>query len=698
MARGTLGFTQSSLLIDPERPFIDRDLSWLQFNGRVLAEGQDPSVPLLERLRFLGISSSNLDEFFMIRFASLSRELINLGRSTKVKRGSIKRLRSVRAEMLKAITVFSAQQTKILGDLEKDLARADITMVRGLPKQAWAYRLAREVFYHEVLPHLERPKYFTLQEVRRLLNLQIALVFSDHMLLPIPRSLEHVFWRRLSKKRIAVFFLDDLLLTFAGQAFGETSSPLMIRITRDCDVRVDLDQEDPAAVPDIVREKIKSRETRKSVRLQLRGNVSMPQVQDIADTLRLPREQVFRVEHPLLLHGAFRLVNYLGEALSDRPTLFYPAFKPVVPKAFTKAKNVFAEIRKHDHLIHHPYDSFVAYENFIAAAADDPDVESIQQTVYRVDAVSRVTQMLKRAAKTKKVRVVIEPRARFDEINNIALAEELREAGVDVVFATGKLKMHAKIALVVRKEGGRRESFTHLSTGNYNAVTARVYTDLAVVTADREIGKDAEIFFKSVRKGVMPEGLTKLVLAPTGLHRKVIALIKAETAAAKKGKDARIMAKVNALVDPKVVEMLYEASQAGVKIDLQVRGACSLVPGVVGLSDNVRVISVVDRFLEHSRIYYFQHCNQMFLSSADWMPRNFFSRLEIAFPVLDPRIFQFISETLLPVGLNDREKGRMLTRLGIWRSRPSVKEQAHPRSQEFFKELAENRYKGTSLE
>ncbi len=293
------------------------------------------------------------------------------------------------------------------------------------------------------------------------------------------------------------------------------------------------------------------------------------------------------------------------------------------------------------------------------------------------------------------MRVVLELRARFDESNNLRVAEELGKAGVEVKFGFGNLKLHAKVTLITRREGDKTVRYTHLSTGNYNAKTARQYTDISIFTSHAEIGEDARHFFDSVYKKEVPTNFKQLVTAPTKLHARMRTLIRAEAEAAKAGKSARIVAKVNALVDEKLIEDLYMASQSGVKIDLIVRGACSLVPGVKGLSENIRVISIVDRFLEHSRIYWFQQSGVMYLSSADWMPRNFFSRLEIAFPVLDPRLYKFMTEVLIPGYLRDNTRARRLTARGVWEKVASTPP-LH-RAQWYFEELATNHYKNTSL-
>lgn len=309
--------------------------------------------------------------------------------------------------------------------------------------------------------------------------------------------------------------------------------------------------------------------------------------------------------------------------------------------------------------------------------------------------MSSIVEILKRAATSKKVRVVLELRARFDEFNNLRVADELARAGVEVRFGFGNLKLHAKITLVTRKEGDRTVRYTHLSTGNYNAKTARAYTDISILTGNQEIGEDARHFFDSIYKKEAPSSFRHLVTAPAKLHQKIRTLIKAETEAAKAGRSGRIFAKVNALVDEKIIEDLYAASQAGVQVDLLVRGACSLIPGVKGLSENIRVYSLVDRFLEHSRIYYFENSGAIYLSSADWMPRNFFSRLEIAFPVLDKRLYAFLAAVVIPGYLKDNSHTRRLTPRGTWEKVP--RGAIEHRAQWYFEKLAETGYPGTPL-
>jgi len=491
----------------------------------------------------------------------------------------------------------------------------------------------------------------------------------------------------------------------------------LLRLTKDGDFSVDLEAEDPENIPDVVRSGLGRRDKGKAVRLQYFGSFEDAFLTQALAVLKLQPGQLMITPGSLYIRALWTLVNQCPESvLTARPGLKHPPLESRMPAIFERPEEIFSQIQKADILLHHPYDSFDAFVRFLQTACLDPQVRSIEQTVYRMDAISPMIDSLKEAAKTKKVRVVIELRARFDELNNLSLADELKKAGVEVHFGFGKLKLHAKIVLITRTEDRSpgvvaEYRYTHISTGNYNSATARLYTDLAILTSSAEVGQDARHFFDTVVKEEVPTQFKYLVAAPTRLKRLLLAHIQQVAAAAKRGEKARIVAKVNALVDEEVISQLYQASQAGVQIDLIVRGACSLIPGIQGLSENIRVISVVDRFLEHSRIYYFANARAMYLCSADWMPRNFFSRLEIAFKISDPLVYRYIEEFLIPIYLSDAVKSRELTPLGTWKKRTvaSAKASFSPalknlfkglplRSQFLFEELSKREYMGTPLQ
>jgi polyphosphate kinase len=714
--------TLPSLLVQSRIPLIHRDLSWLQFNERVLAEAQAPANPWLERAKFLAISSSNLDEFFMIRFASLGRAIQGAGKADGTRSESALRLERIRDNILEATAKFGARQHEALDMLAAELEPEGIRIVRHPHESDPAFAIGKRAFEDQILTRLAPPEGFATGKVGLLENHQLGVVYRNGIWFRIPKALPAVLSAR--EGGIAYFFfLDDLLASHLGAAFRLEGAAGFLKLTRDGDFTVDLEEEDTESIPDVVRTGLGSREKGRAVRLQYWGDVAEEMLQQIIAALKLIPGQVLPAPSTLCLHGLWAVVNQTPEEIASRPGLKYPSRSSTVPAALregpeSEAGSIFARLRRHDVLLHHPYDSFDSFVNWIRASCRDTQVTRIEQTVYRMDALSPVIEALKQAARTKTVRVIIELRARFDELNNLALAEDLRRAGVEVAFGFGKLKLHAKIALVTRNEtdqdgdGAVHERlYTHLSTGNYNAYTSRQYTDLAVLTANREVGEDARSFFDAVWRGEVPSSFRQLVPAPTKLHRLLVSQIQAETQAAREGRRARIVAKVNALVDEAVIEQLYQASRAGVQVDLIVRGACSLIPGVKGLSENIRVISVVDQFLEHSRIYSFADSRKMYLSSADWMPRNFFSRLEIAFPVIDPELYRYLDEVLIPAYLSDTVKARELTPQGTWKKRtlssvrsvrPAVSEallgKKPIRSQLLFQELAANQYAGTPLE
>jgi polyphosphate kinase len=707
--------TLPSLLAQSNTPLIHRDLSWLQFNERVLAEANHSSNPLLERIKFLAISASNLDEFFMIRVSSLGRSIQSAEKSEESAK-SARWLERVRGNILEAVAKFGARQAESLDLLSGELDAEGVQVVRQPMPDDPAFEIGKRVFEEQILTKLSPPESFTVAKLSQLENLQLGVVFKGGIWFRIPKNLPPVLLARETREGDAApaktyfFFLDDLLAAHLGPSFRFEGHAGILRLTRDGDFTVDLEEEDTESIPDVVRTGLGSREKGRPVRLQYWGELPEEMLKHASVSLKLIPGQILPAPGTMCLHGLWTVVNQTPDEIASKPGLKHPPLGASVPARLRDRATVFDEIRRQDILLHHPYDSFDGFVNWIQAACADPAVTQIEQTVYRMDALSPVIEALKSVAREKKVRVIIELRARFDELNNLSLAEDLRKAGVDVAFGFGNLKLHAKIALVTRREGEETRLYTHLSTGNYNAYTARQYTDLAILTAHPEVGADARLFFDSVWKGEVPASFKQLVSAPAKMHRLLVNHIQAETQAAREGRSARIVAKVNALVDGTVIEHLYHASQAGVKVDLIVRGACSLIPGVKGLSENIRVISVVDRFLEHSRIYYFADSKKMYLSSADWMPRNFFSRLEIAFPVVDPQLYKHLEEVVIPAYLADTVKALELTPQGTWKKRSVTSVRIYRsaaaeavfgkkavRSQLLFQSLTSRGYQGTPL-
>jgi len=688
--------TLPSLLSGPNLPFIHRDLSWLQFNERVLANTRASSGhPLMERVKFIAISASNLDEFFMIRFASLNREVGRIqGRRSAAQEHKIE----IHSTLLENMAEFGAKQVEALDAVVPDLESYGIHIVRKVEEQPRYRETAELAFKERLFANLPPPQKFHYSFLGGLENGQMGIYFPSGYWVPVPKGIPPVVPVRMGDKDLAWFFSDDLLMAFAPAAFHLDQECSAVRMTRDSDFTVDVaEAEDPVSIPTVVMSGVRARDRGTPVRLQYRGNLTEAFHAKAMKALKIRSQQLFPSAGSLLLHGLWKVVRETPPELGDRPELNYPVLTSRAPKPLREGKNVFDLLKQQDYLLHHPYDSFEAFADWMTAACEDEDVTCLEQTIYRTDAGSRMVEILKTAAKRKRVRVLIELRARFDELNNLSLADELKRAGVEVGFGLGELKLHAKITLITRKEGGKDVLYTHLSTGNYNASTARAYTDLAILTSNADIGKDARYFFDCLYQRQTPKKFTTLVTAPNAMHLRLLDHIFLETEAAKSGKKGRIVAKVNALVDQTVVEALYNASQAGVKVELIVRGACSLIPGIAGLSKNVKVISVVDRFLEHSRMYYFENQQRMYLSSADWMPRNFFSRLEIAFPVLDPRIFAFLRDTIIPLYLTDNVRAMELTPQGTWKRRVKTFGAEAIRAQVKFQELASRDYEKTAL-
>jgi polyphosphate kinase len=687
----------ASLVAKTDQPLIHRDLSWLQFNERVLGEAQDPNNPILERLKFLSISASNLDEFFMIRFASLTRSIT---RAQKIQDKNLAReLSLVRAVILNEVAAFKKKQKKVLAELKLALEPYRIVLhASDEPITA----TEQEIFSQEFVQKIPAPVPFKWTQLNYLGNLQSAVIFPNQTWIPLPTSIPRAITRWVDGD-LHVWFTHHLWLKFLPAVFGQESASLL-RVTRDGDLSFDIDDDDPESIPDQIRSGIGRRERGRFVRIQYSGKWSEAQITKLTQHFKLEPSAVIQSTETFGLAGLWNAMNRAQEAQRFSPPLVYPERTAEIPRGLHSQDSPFEHLKRRDFLLHHPYDSFHGLLAWIDHAATDPHVTRICITLYRTGSNSPLIASLKKAAQAgKKVDVLIELRARFDELNNLKLTEELKLAGVDVAFGFGKLKLHAKLALVSRNEESGTVLYTHVSTGNYHAGTSRLYTDLAILTGRPEFGKDALHFFDSVIAGSIPSQFKTLLPAPLKLHRRILAHIEAETKAALAGKPARIVAKVNALVDEPVIKSLYRASQAGVQIDLIVRGACSLVPGIPGLSEHIRVISVVDRYLEHSRIYYFESAKKMYLSSADWMPRNFFSRLEIAYPVLDERIYAYLKEVVIPTYLRDTVKAQELTAKGTWQKRHPEKSEMENetqavRAQFYFEGLADRHYTGTPLE
>ena len=660
--------------------FINRELSLLAFNRRVLAQAADETVPLLERLRFLCIVSSNLDEFFEIRAAGLKEQIKLGGHATGVD-GLFPQevFRRVTAEAHQLI----AEQYALLNQvILPALAEEGVSFLRRslwTPEQAeWV----RDYFFREVIPVLTPigldPSHPFPRVLNKSLNFAVELEGTDAFgrnsgaaIVQAPRALPRVI--QLPKELTGVdhgfVFLSSVLHQHVNELFTgmQVLGCYQFRVTRNSDLFVD--DEEVKNLRTALQGELPQRHFGDAVRLEVADNCSDVMAEFLLRQFGLDRDDLYRVP------GIVNLVRLMSVPdRVERPDLKFVPFEPGLPKCLTKRYNIFDSIRKSDILLHHPYQSFEPVIQLLQQAADDPNVVAIRMTVYRTGTDSVLMEHLLRAAqKGKEVTVVVELMARFDEEANLSIAARLEEVGAHVVYGVVGYKTHAKMLLVLRREEGGYRHYAHLGTGNYHPRTTRFYTDFGLLTCDAEVAADMNEVFKQLTGLGKAGKLAHLWQAPFTLHPSMIEAIQAETAAALAGRKARIIAKMNSLLEPKIIAALYEASQAGVSIDLIVRGVCALRPGVPGLSENIRVRSVIGRFLEHHRIYYFlaDGADKLYLSSADWMERNFFRRIEIGFPINDPKLKRRVLREGLKPYLADNCQAWEMSSDGSYRIRKS---------------------------
>ena len=656
----------------PAAPFLNRELSWLEFNERVLDEAHDELWPLLERLKFLCISETNLDEFFMVRVAGVLDQVWS-GKVEPAEDGltPAEQLSKIRQAVLR---MEARQSACLTADLLPRLAAAGISVLSASSLSEPAREAASAWFRKHVLPVLTPLVVDPGHPFPFLSNLSINLAIEVRdpetgdvrfARVKVPQALPRLVSLREieeGKKKVRpekadFVLLESLIQANLGELFPgfEIVSSHLFRVTRDADIEI---QEDEASdLLATIEQEVRRRRFGAVVRLEVAPNTPKRVRKLLQKQLEITEPDVYDLDGPL---GG-------GELMAlwklDRSDLKDPPFTPALPTLRPHPEpSIFAAIRARDILLHHPYDSFGPVAELIERAAEDPKTLAIKMTLYRCGAESPIVPALVRAAENgKQVAVLVELKARFDEENNIVWAKALEQAGVHVVYGVVGLKTHGKIALVVRREKDEMRRYVHLGTGNYNPVTARIYTDFGLLTCRPEFGEDATRLFNALTGIAGRVKYSRLITAPREMHRAVLDEIGRETAHARAGRPAGIRAKMNALVDTKVILALYEASQAGVPVDLAVRGVCCLKPGVPGLSERIRVRSVVGRFLEHSRIFVFENGGdrKVFLSSADWMPRNFFRRVEIAFPVEDPAAASEVVRAL-ELSLADNVRAREL--------------------------------------
>ncbi|MBM3985146.1 MAG: polyphosphate kinase 1 [Planctomycetes bacterium] len=669
---------------DP-RLFINRELSMLEFDRRVLEQAREAGTPLLERLRFLGISSTNLDEFFEIRASGL-RQQVAFGVSQPGPDGLTPQ--DVLAQIGAASHRIVEEQYRLLN--ETLLPELEAQGIRVLPPDRWSARQARwlrRYFTAEVMPVLTPMGLDPAHPFPRVLNKSLCFVVqvegadafgrgSGIAVVQVPRSLPRLLPLPPEVRGGAH---DFVLLSSLVEAHVREIFPGMsvtgchaFRCTRNSDLWVD--EEEVDNLLQALKGELPSRHYGDAVRLEVAEAAPAELAQDLLQQLGLLPADLYRCRGPVNLHRLSAL-----HELVDRPDLKFPPFQPGLPRRLTQGGDLFAVLRRGDVLLHHPYESFTPVIELVRQAAADPAVLAIKMTLYRTGPRSPLGEALIEAARAgKEVTAVIELRARFDEAANIDLATRLQEAGASVVYGVVGYKAHAKLLLVVRREGRQLRRYAHLGTGNYHPGTARAYTDFSLLTADRQMGEDVhKVFLQMTGLGKVMR-LSRLLHSPFSLHRTLIALIDNEAERARQGRTSGIRAKMNSLAEPGVIRALYRASQAGVPIDLIVRGACCLRPGVPGVSETIRVRSIIGRFLEHSRVWCFHADGEelTFLSSADWMERNFFRRVETAFPVLDARLKARLLHEGLAVPLSDTAQAWALGADGRWKR---IKPGAAPR-------------------
>ena len=647
--------------------FTNRELSWLAFNKRVLSEAKDNHLPLMERLKFLSITASNLDEFFMVRVASL-KDQVNAGYTKKDIAGmtSKEQIDAILKETHKFTTAqYNTYNRSFLPSLKKNGLKI-VTEFEKLTEEQADY--VDNYFQKEVFPVLtpmavDSSRPFPLIR-NRSLNIGALLMDKkkkgtiDFATVQVPSVLPRVvtipidgdncttviLLEQIIEKNIQKLFLNYRVLCQAP-----------FRVMRNADLSIDEDEAADLLIE--IEKQLKKRQWGEAIRLEVEDNIDKRLLKTLRKEFNLSEDAIFKINGPLDLTFLMKVYDIEGfDHLKE------PKYIPQQPKMLDASRDLFEQIREHDILLHHPYETFDPVVNFVKKAASDPNVLAIKQTLYRVSSHSPIIASLAQAAENgKQVSVLVELKARFDEENNIVWAKKLEKAGCHVIYGLVGLKTHSKITLVVRKEEDEIRRYVHLGTGNYNDSTAKLYTDMGMFTRKTRYGEDATAVFNMLSGFSVPLVWNKLSLAPLWLRGKFLSLIEREKEHAKNGRPARIIAKMNSLCDPGIIEALYDASEAGVEIDLIVRGICCLRAGIKGLSEHIRVRSIVGTFLEHSRIFYFENNGnaEYYMGSADWMPRNLDKRVEILFPVEDPILQEEIYH-ILHIQLSDTKKAHLL--------------------------------------
>ena len=672
----------SDSTIEPDC-FINRELSWLEFNLRVLEEAENEENPLLERMKFLSIFSSNLDEFFMVRVAGIREQAFGESAPQDYAADGMNAMSQLRAIASRTQELVARQYRCLKESIGPAMTAEGFGVLRYESLTAEQLRHVDHFFRERALPILTPmacdPSHPSPRYHNRGLYLGVMLEHASGLgpknlfaVVQVPQVLPRVVVVPKSEPgRTSFLLLEDIVAARLPELFGgfTVKSWTTFRVTRDSDLEL-LEQESDDMLR-LIEERLKARQRGQAVRIEVasRADETLSKMiiddEGLHDGTENGYSEVYRIDGPLDLTGLWELYKMPGfERLKDKP------FTPSVPTLLNhRSGDIFSTIKRQDILLHHPYESFDPVVDFVTTAAHDPRVLAIKQTLYRTSGDSPISRALMAAAESgKHVTALVELKARFDEANNVSWARQLERAGVHVVFGFLDLKTHCKVSLVVRNEGNSLRRYVHLGTGNYNPTTAKLYTDLGLFTSNEDIAEDASALFNLLTGYSQGHAWRKLVVAPNDLHQRTLELIEEQALLAQAGRPSRIVAKLNSLVDHRVIEALYSASQAGVPIEILARGICCLRPGVPGLSETIRVTSIVDRFLEHSRIFVFGAGDEakVFLSSGDWMPRNFFRRVEVMFPILSEDLRERVLEEIIPTYLSDTTRARRLDANGVY--------------------------------